>query len=564
MLYDREDHLTRTDLWAWQEAVRRLESSGGVATGGGQDDIVAAMRQAEFYGEDEHAVVEVRETHISWVFLIGDRAFKLKKAVVLPFLDYGSAERRRLMCEREVSLNTPLAGGIYVGVRAIVARDGRPELGPSGSAGAIDHVVEMRRYDESETLAALVSAERIGGDALAKIGGEIARFHASAAIASDGADPLTALKIVSDGNFEAMLARGDVLERERVVSAQRFVDAFLSGHAATIVARGRDGRVRAGHGDLRAEHILVGEDAATRIVDCAEFDQTLRDDDVAGDIAFLFMDLMRLARPDLAARFVDGYRACGGDAGDDALIALHAAVKAWVRTKVALLRASDVGAAQAAREHAASEARELFALGERLAWRARLPLALIVCGPPASGKSALAEAIGARSALSVISSDLVRKELAGVGAHERAGPATYTTAASAETYREVGRRAAGSAQRDGGVIVDATFGRASLAAEFATAFGAAAPVVFCECRAPLDVLLRRARARVSDPVRVSDARPAIAARLAEAFEPLADTVPARSHMALRADQPLEDVIGDLLAALDRRLEQAADRHDEDV
>ncbi len=553
LLYDREDHLTRTDLWAWQEAVRRVETGGAVGTS--QDDIVGAMRRPEFYGAGEQAAVEMCETHISWVFLIGDRAFKLKKAVVLPFLDYGSAERRRLMCEREVSLNAPLAGDIYIGVRTIVSRRGRLALGPPGDAGAIDHVVEMRRYDESRTLAALVAAERIDADALAKLGGEVARFHAGAAIVTDGPDPLVALKTIGDGNFESLLGSGDVLERERVVSAQRFVDAFLSGRAATLLARAGAGRVRSGHGDLRAEHILIGADGTTRIVDCAEFDATLRDGDVAGDIAFLFMDLMRLGRADLAARFVDGYRAGGGDCGDDALVALHAAVKSWVRAKVALLRASEGGPA---REGAEAQARQLFALGERLAWRARLPLALVVCGAPASGKSTLAAALGASSGLDVISSDLIRKEMAGIDAHEHAGDAAYTAAAGAQTYRELGRRAAAAAQRYNGVIVDATFGQASFAADFATAFAAAAPVMFCECRAPLDVLLRRARARMSDPARVSDARPAIAAQLAEGFEPLENAVGARSHVVLRSDQPLEDLTGDLLAALDRHLEQSPD------
>lgn len=115
------------------------------------EDVRAALARPAVY---PHRVdrVDVRETHISWVFLAGDRAYKLKKQLVLPFLDYGTPQRRREMCREEVRLNRRLAPDVYLGVRAVAARAGGLELAAEDDPRAIDYVVEMRRYDERSTL----------------------------------------------------------------------------------------------------------------------------------------------------------------------------------------------------------------------------------------------------------------------------------------------------------------------------------------------------------------------------------------------------------------------------
>jgi len=123
----------------------------------GPAEIAAAMARPETYGGRVEQV-GLRETHISWVFLAGDRAYKLKKPVMLPFVDYGTAERRRAMCEAEVRLNRRLAPDVYLGVRGVVARRGGVELAPADHPEALEHVVEMRRFDEGHTLAACALA----------------------------------------------------------------------------------------------------------------------------------------------------------------------------------------------------------------------------------------------------------------------------------------------------------------------------------------------------------------------------------------------------------------------
>ena len=549
-LYERKNRRpTRADVWAWEEAVRRVQAAERRPLPPlGVREIVSAMSDPAFY-PDAPTSVEVRETHISWVFLAGEHAYKLKKPVVFPFLDYGSVERRREMCEREVELNRRLAGDLYVGVRALVHGDGRLLLARPGP-GALEYVVAMRRFDESHTLAAAVARGEAGAAEIKEVGRRLAAFHAAASPAAGAGDALAAVKRTADGNFEMLLDRGGPLDERRVLAAQRFSDAYLAGHASMLRRRAAAGRVREGHGDLRAEHVLLGD--PVRIVDCAEFDPRLREIDVGADLAFLVMDLERLERPDLARGLVDAYRADGGDPGGDDWIAFHAALRAWVRAKIAVLRSLEPGAPP---EHGI-EARELFALGERLAWQARRPLALIACGPPASGKSHLARGLAGRSGFAVVGSDETRKRLAGLEPTERAPQEAYTATAGEQTYAELGRLAAEEVERAGSVVVDATFGSAGDRRAFAGMFAERAPVVMLECRAPAVIVHARALSREADPQSVSDAGPEVAARLREHWEPLEDDIPARCHFVLRTDQPDTDVLDDAVSMLDRRLAQA--------
>jgi hypothetical protein len=199
------------------------------------------------------------------------------------------------------------------------------------------------------------------------------------------------------------------------------------------------------------------------------------------------------------------------------------------------------------------EALELFALGERFAWQARLPLTLIVCGPPAAGKSELAGRLSEVSGLPVIGSDETRKRLSGLEPSARAPHEAYSAAATARTYAELGRLAATQLGVSGGVIVDATFARRSARQAFSAAcVGLVEPLVF-ECRAPAALMQARARTRAADPQHVSDAGPETAARLRRRFEPLEDDVPAARHFVVRTDQPVASTVEDVITMLDRRL-----------
>jgi uncharacterized protein len=501
------------------------------------------------------AVVDVRETHISWVFLAGKLAYKLKKPLVLDFLDYGTPARRREMCAHEVRLNRRLAPDLYLGVRGVALTAHGAELTEEDDPRAVDFVVEMRRYDEAQTLAARLERGELQRHDVIEVGRVLAEFHHDAPRASPDAAPVLAAERRFERNLQELL--GDVEQRaeiDRVQGLERFAHAFVTAHAQTFGARASRGQLREGHGDLRAEHVLLGD--RVRIVDCVEFDPALRELDVADDLAFLVFDLAARGGERFGEVLVHAYRDAGGDPGPDWLIAFYAAYRALVRAKVSLVRAAQLPSTSAGHGQQSAHARDLIAHAERFAWRARRPLLIVACGVPASGKSHLARALAELSALSHLSSDVIRKGLADLRPTERAPGETYSAEWNERTYAELGSRASDALAADGGAIVDATFRHRADRRAFMAPLGASPPIVFIECRASRAVLAERSADRERDRDRVSDAGLAVVLREQSSWEPL-DEVPASDHLAVRTDRPMEQITGDVLALLDRRLAQLA-------
>jgi uncharacterized protein len=517
-----------------------------------EEEVRAALGRPEFY-PDRPDRVEVRETLVSWVFLAGDRAYKLKKPLVLPFLDYGTRQRRREMCGEEVRLNRRLAPDLYLGVRAVAASADGLELAAEDDRRAVDYLVEMRRFNEQRTLAAKLERGELKRGEVVAVARVLAQFHARARRVAAVGVPALAVERRMTENFHELLA---IVEQRTeiawVLALERFAHAFVVAHAQILNARARGGFVREVHGDLRAEHVVLDE--TLQVVDCIEFDRGLREIDVADDLAFLVMDLAAYGGERFARVLVRAYRDAGGDPGEDRLVAFYAGYRALVRAKVALLRAAQYPASSSEHGRESATARNLLELAERFAWRARLPLVIVICGVPAAGKSHLAQALAEVSGLPHLSSDLTRKRLAGIRPQQRAASAAYSPEFNRLTYAELGRRAARATAACGGALVDATFRHRADRETFADAFGKAAPLLFVECRAPARVLAQRAAQRDHQPRRVSDASLPIVLRESSAWEPLDELAP-EAHVPLRSDRPVEAQLDDLRALLDRRIDQ---------
>jgi aminoglycoside phosphotransferase family enzyme/predicted kinase len=512
-------------------------------------NLVEAMGRPGFYPHRPEGV-ELVETHISWVFLAGPLVYKVKKPVVFPFLDYGTLERRRALCREEVRLNRRLAPSIYRGVRALVRRGGGWALADDpDDPRACEYAVEMRRFDSTTTLAARLARGEATAEQLRAIGRRLADFH-------ERAEPVAArvgwpahLARSLDENFETLLSfAGSAVDGRELAAAERFISAFLVARRDELAGRAAAGRVRDCHGDLRAEHVIFGEQGV-EVFDCVEFSPALREIDVAADLAFLVMDLAAAGREDLARELVGAYRDAGGDPGDEALLHFFAVYRAWVRAKVACLRADELDDDRR-RAAALSEARGLAALARRLAWRARAPLPLVVCGGAASGKSHLARHLADVTGLAHLNSDVVRKELLGIAPAERAPASAYSAEMNARTYAELGRRAGGEITAGRSVLVDATFRYRRDREAFTAALGDR-ELIFVECLAPAAVVAERAAAREGDPSRVSDAGGELAERQRREFEPL-DEVRADRHLVLRTDRAVEEIADDVEALLDAR------------
>ncbi|MBS1677168.1 MAG: AAA family ATPase [Actinobacteria bacterium] len=511
--------------------------------------LVEAMLDPSFYPHRPDSV-DLRETHISWVFRAGPLAYKVKKPIVLPFLDYGTAARRAEMCREEVRLNRRLAPDLYRRVVSIVRRGEGYALSSDQDPAAIERAVEMNVVDEDRSLEALNDRRILSVSDVESVGRLLADFHASARVVKTGEALRASLEPVAENLATLRGAGAGVVDGARVRAAVEFTDAFLVRHRAELERRAAAGLIRDGHGDLRAEHAIVPFGAPPYVYDCVEFDPRLREIDVAADLAFLVMDLTRLGRPECARDLVATYREAGGDPGAEDLLAFFAAYRAWVRATVACERAAELPDKSAARGRHEDEARGLVELGHRFAWATRGPVLVVVCGVAAGGKTTLAERLAAISGRPHLSSDLVRRRRAGLAPGDRGGPGLYTPAAREEVYCELGRTAASALRHREGAIVDATFHREAERFAFEEGMGdeLTTPVVV-ECTAPPSLLLRRAEARAAGGSGPSDADAAIVLKQLGERDPL-DGRWARRRLSLRTDIPLDHQVAEVERFID--------------
>ena len=452
---------------------------------------------------------------MSVLFFVGDRVYKLKKPVHMDFLDFSTRAARERVCRRELELNRRLAPDVYLDVLDVVGSDGQP----------LDHLVVMRRMPEERRLARL-AAGGAGDECVRDVARAIAAFHARA----DTSGEIAAHGAVGQvrANWESSFATmqpfvGTVLDadvaREVAAEARRYLD----GRTRLFAHRIELGKVRDGHGDLLADDIFCLDDGP-RILDCIEFDDHLRYGDVLADVAFLAMDLERVAGPATGARFLGWYREFAGETYPDTLAHHYIAYRAHVRAKVACLRSAQGDPA------AVESARRLLALARDHLLRGRVDLAL-VGGLPGTGKTTLAARVAERLGWTLLRSDEVRKDLVGLGHTARAASAyregIYGDDVTARTYHELLVRARSLLELGVPTIIDASWADArwrEQAADVARQTGSRLVELRCELdeRIAAGRLSRRARAARD----ASDADATVAARMAGEFDawPSATTI----------------------------------------
>lgn len=465
------------------------------------------------------ASAAVVETHISTLFFVGDRAYKRKKSVRFGFLDFSTAARRRAACQREVELNRRLAPSVYLGVADLLDERGRP-----------DHLVVMRRMDPATRLASLVTAgDPTAATCVDAVADLLASFHRSAERSKriDSAATAGAVtRVWDDSTAELAPFVGTLLDASVVDEVTSAYRGFLDDRAALFDARIDAGWVCDGHGDLQAEDVFCASDGP-QILDCIEFDDRLRHADVLADVAFLAMDLERLGAPDLARRLVDRWAMGIGDPGvvHAGLLHHYVAARAHVRAKVACLRAAQHPPRSPAADTAAADARHLLGLCADHLAAAEVRL-VVVGGSPGSGKTTLANAVGEQLGWEVLHSDLLRKELAGLGPASGAPGAgqrdtgLYRPESVAATYEALLDAAERRLALGQSVVLDASWtsaDRRARAADRARRAGARLVELRCACDPAV------ARQRVADrPVGAaggSDATPEVADLLAARADP---------------------------------------------
>jgi aminoglycoside phosphotransferase family enzyme/predicted kinase len=471
-----------------------------------------------------HATTDIRviETHISWVILTGEYAYKIKKAVQLPFVDFSTLARRQRFCDDELRLNSRLAPEIYL---AVVPIGGSYSQAKIGVSPAIEVAVQMRQFPADATADRLIAQDRLVGDDLRRLAQRMASFHAAL---EPQADPDGDAGIVENlTELESVLPTNSASTLREISGPLR---AAILELEPIREARVRDGRIRECHGDLHLANLAWIESDLVPF-DCLEFDHDLRTIDVIDEIAFLYMDLSAHARRDLAFEFLNGYLEHSGDYAGLRLLHLYAAHRALVRAKVEAIghRASSLGAA-----HPDADA---YLDCARAELRPRKPCLVITNGLSGSGKSTLARRLAAAYGAVHVRSDVERKRLHGLAATDRTrqavGQKLYSTAASDATYGRL-RSIAESALRGGiPVIVDAAFLSAVRRAQFAElARQLRAEYLILACHAPIPILRDRIRKRLETRLDPSDADEAVLDHQLATAEPF---TAAEELLAITAD-----------------------------
>ncbi len=446
--------------------------------------ILALRRWArQEYGRE---TVELLETHISWVLLAGRYAYKIKKPVVLPFVDYGSLEARRLFCEKELSLNSRYAPELYLETVPIGGSIDAPKLGVSP---AIEWAVEMARFDEELRLDHVCDRGELTCGMISDLVHIVTDFHRRAAQAppeSRFGGPTQILKTALENFAELYSLLPD--DHSLLAGLEEWTRQEFERCRPKFEERKAAGYVRECHGDMHLKNIVLLDGRPTPF-DCIEFNEDLRWIDQANELAFVYEDLLEHRRPGLASWLISEWLATTGDFDMLNVLPFYATYRALVRTKVAALR-GDLAEAHA------------YALIAKGLCCHRKPTLTITYGLSGSGKttSSRVRLLEDQTANLVhIRSDVERKRLFGMNPDESSGGAIYTPDATERTYAHLEKIARDALTAGWSVLVDAAFLRRTQRDRFrALATKLNTPFSILACEAPYDELSRRLKARRGD------------------------------------------------------------------
>ncbi|MEO8387602.1 AAA family ATPase [Polaromonas sp.] len=447
----------------------------------------------------------VIETHISWVLLGPDFAWKIKKPVYLPFVNYASLQARRQFCEEEVRLNRRLAPSLYLGVTRITGTPHSPGL--DGEGTVLEYAVRMRRFAPGALFSEKADAGDLGAGDMDELAALLAGFHENAPRADALAD-FAGAQARRAAALAALDGARPLMDEATHAALKAWLDAEAAALAPLWAARLADGRVRECHGDLHLANIVRLNDGVAAF-DGIEFDPALRWIDVLDDIAFVVMDLAAHRRQDLCFRFLNAWLDRTGDHGGLPALRFAVVYRALVRAQGEQLRGAG---SPAVRRY----------LDTALAWAAPGNARLFIThGLPGSGKTFASQRVVEREGAIRLRSDVERKRLHGLGMLEDSrakGVDLYQADATTRTYAHLFSVARTALQAGYPVVLDAAFlRRAERDQAHALALALQLPFCIVNCEAPLAVLRARLLGRRGD---ASEADGAVLDRLRKTAEPL--------------------------------------------
>lgn len=386
------------------------------------------------------------ETHISVVFLAGERAWKLKKAVTLPFLDFATLDQRHAACLAELEANRLAAPQLYLGV-VPVTRTPQGGLRLGGDGPVVDWLVEMRRFAQSDLLSALLAAGTVDRRLIQQVAQAAWDLHRQAPVRADRGGA-AGLATVIDTNAATLAGLGAIIAPERAAAVTAGGRAALARLAPLLEQRRADGHVRRCHGDLHCGNICLFQGRPT-LFDAIEFSDDFACVDTFYDLAFLLMDLDHRGQRALASHAMNHYLDLSGDYQGVALLPLLLSTRATIRAHVA------------ATMNQTAEANTY--MDEALAYLSPPPPRLLaVGGLSGSGKSRMGRELAPLLAVpgaAVVRSDALRKQILGVGLLERLPPQAYDGETGRRTYERLYQTCAQLLAAGHSVVADAVFAK---------------------------------------------------------------------------------------------------------
>lgn len=397
--------------------------------------------------------VQLKETHISWLLLAGEYVYKIKKPVNFGFLDFTDLSRRRFFCEEELRLNRRLAAWLYLDVVEI---GGSAEKPVWGLEPAIEYAVKMQRFAEDNLLDHLLAQDRLSVQHLNRLAMTLTKFHANLPIAAidSSLGNAEAIALPARQNFQQLSLLLNENYSDRLANLNTASEKEYRHCLPLFKKRLESGWIRECHGDLHLGNIVLIDDQPTPF-DCIEFNPALRWIDVMNDIAFLIMDLQQRQRPDLAYAFLNAYLQLSGDYIGLSVLRFYLGYRAMVMAKVNAIRAAQQG-----RYCEVDNCLRYLTLAEQF-YTPSKPALIITYGLPGCGKTTVSQIVLEKFQAIRIRSDVERKRLFGLQAHESSesisGVNLYSQEATQRTYLRLLELTQTILQAGFSVIVDAAF-----------------------------------------------------------------------------------------------------------
>lgn len=518
--------------------------------------LIRAMLKPEFYRHPVETPIQLLQTHISYVVLTGDYAYKVKKPADFGFLNFSTLERRHFFCQEELRLNQRLCPSLYLQVLGIEQKSNpsktSPEYGWEQGEGTIcDYAIQMRQFDQAQLFSHLFAENALTPDLMIQLGKQLAQFHYHAATSPEITDfgrPAAVQEIVENsyGLGQGFIGRSQT--EAQFQDTKAFTDRFFQDHEDWLIDRQAKGKIRECHGDIHLNNICLYQDSI-QIFDCIEFNQEFRNIDVIYDAAFLVMDLQFRGRLDLANAFLNAYLEWSNDYEGAILLPLYLSMRAYIRGNVNSLALNDPAIPETDKITIAQTAAAYY----HQAWAYTQPQTgaiYVMVGVSGSGKSTVARQLAQQTNAIQIRSDAVRKHLAGLALDERGdkagelGTGIYTPEMTDKTYARLLELGIFLAAQGITVILDAKYDRQELRqAVMSQASAKGIPFKFIYCTAPIETIRDRLNHRQGD---IADATAQILDNQMLSFEPFSPNDQAWLYR-IETTQALEAQLRQLLA-----------------